>query len=745
MRRLLLIIVAALSLQTAQLVMALGESRDFPLHNKFEGASFTMGSPLEQLLDIILTDDNGKNALFHGTTLVEQKSQEDSFGNCHVVYSQQQNGKESDYQLVLHYHPDGSLYYINGMLAVESDADAAKAMQPAKRITPQQAATVATGTPLSQVKTTLVSYKDCPHEVYEVLDSKTLNRVYVDVFSGEVLFTEPLLHSYAPWSELNGSAVTLPAMTSYNGQQYIDLLQTEQGYILRDPERNILTIDASNILKGYEKKDYPSGAKDQVLLLKQVSDDFVFTDEEQLLSAKQPAVAINNITFGFFDNGRRPKSGNIHIYYIDNDGQPVGDIYNVDLKDMEWTKGPLLLEFAHNLESGINVNLNEYSTMVDITLDDKVYSGKDIIVPGDRKAKNMYNAKNELLVCVVDVDIVNAKQPAIDVHWAVQKIYDMYKDYYGIIGFNDENFQILNIISPPNNMDITKLLPNNAVAMFGVFADDYGKANRVMVYGMGMPMSTYPYTNLATVAHEYTHLITVAYGNNLFYGNESGALHEATADCMSQVALCYAIGKPSWSFGNEICLAEDNIRDFADPWYSGSINGKINTSYAQPKYYGGRFWLDYTKSGKDNGGVHTNSGVFNHLFYLLCEGAMGSTNEMGETRHIHPIGMDRMKDILFHSMIYYNSALCSYKEIADNLMMVVEDINGQNSDTSLDLQRKMQEAFNHVGMTTLFTPTGITSVSTNSFDNSNIYDLQGRRLNSLQKGINIVGGRKIVK
>lgn len=745
MKRLLLIIVAALSLQTAQFVMALGESRDFPLHKKYEGASFTMDSPLEQLLDIILTDDNGKNSLSYGTTLVEKKRQEDSFGNCHVVYSQLLYKYETYYQLVLHFHPDGSLYYINGMLSVESDAAEAKVMQPTKRISPEQAATVATGSPLSQVKTTLISYKNCPHEVYEVFDSKTLNRVYVDVFSGEVLFTEPLLHSYAPWSELNGSAVTLPAMTSYNGQQYIDLMQTEQGYILRDPERNILTIDASNKFKGYGSKDYPSKAAGQMLLLTQKSDDFVFTDEEQLLNAKYSTAAINSITFGFYDNGSRPKSGNIHIYYVDNDGQPVGDIYNADLTDMEWVKGPLLQEFTHNLESSINVNLYEYSTMVDITLDDKVYSGKDIIVPGDRKSQNMYTAKKDLLVCGVDVDIVDARQPAIDVHWAVQKIYDMYKDYYGIMGFNDENSQILNIISPPNNMGIAKLLPNSAFALLDVFADDEGKANRVMVYGMGKPMSTYPNTSLTIAAHEYTHLITDAYGNSLYYGNESGALHEATADCMAQVALCYAIGKPSWSFGKEICLAEDNIRDFSDPWYSGSINGNITTRYAQPKYYGGRFWLDYTKSEEDNGGVHINSGIFNHLFYLLCEGALSSTNEMGETRDIYPIGIDRMKDILFHSMIYYNSAFCTYNEIADNLMMVVEDINGQNSDTSLDLQRKMLEAFNHVGMTTQFTPSGITSVSTNSFDNSNIYDLQGRRLNSLQKGINIVRGKKIVK
>jgi hypothetical protein len=42
------------------------------------------------------------------------------------------------------------------------------------------------------------------------------------------------------------------------------------------------------------------------------------------------------------------------------------------------------------------------------------------------------------------------------------------------------------------------------------------------------------------------------------------------------------------------------------------------------------------------------------------------------------------------------------------------------------------------------TSTGISSVSVSDMDNVQIYNLQGVRMNSLQKGINIVNGRKVV-
>ena len=42
------------------------------------------------------------------------------------------------------------------------------------------------------------------------------------------------------------------------------------------------------------------------------------------------------------------------------------------------------------------------------------------------------------------------------------------------------------------------------------------------------------------------------------------------------------------------------------------------------------------------------------------------------------------------------------------------------------------------------TSTGISSVSVSNMDNVQIYNLQGVRMNSLQKGISIVNGRKVV-
>ncbi|WP_435546420.1 M4 family metallopeptidase, partial [Glaesserella parasuis] len=44
--------------------------------------------------------------------------------------------------------------------------------------------------------------------------------------------------------------------------------------------------------------------------------------------------------------------------------------------------------------------------------------------------------------------------------------------------------------------------------------------------------------------------------------------------------------------------------------------------YQQPAIYQGQYWASLT--GADNGGVHTNSGVENHWYYLLAHGGTGN-------------------------------------------------------------------------------------------------------------------------
>lgn len=734
---------------TVQTTKAQDEKRDFSLHTKCDGLNLTTECTLQQVLDAILVDDKGAYVLRPGTTLVEGKRHEDAYGNSHIVYNQKLKDGESHYQLVLHYHSNGNLYYVNGKLAVDNGAAQAKGHHSsARKITPEQASVIATGTPVSKVDVMLVSYKGSPREAYKVLDNKTLHNIYIDIYSGDILFTEPLVHSFAPWSQLNGTPVTLTGKTSFNGLQSIDLMQTDKGYILRDPKRNIVTIDSSNRLYDFDWQTYPKDLNGQYCFSMEQSDDFVFTDKQQLLEGKVTAAITD---FRFFWSSKeleQPKELHLHAYYKDKEGNPLGDILNIDLNNPEWvgdevdSQGNVWYIYTYKLPQPISVNLFDCQNMVEVTTEHGRCTMENGIMAGDKIDNNMDSDSKDYTMTCNFTTVTEATQTAIDVHWAMQKIHDMYQEYFGLNGCDNKGCQIVNLINPCNDLDIHRVLPGNAAAGSVEIIDNYGVPTYAMMFGLGEPGIMTWQASLEIAGHEYTHNVTAGSGNSLFYQNESGALNEATADCMGMVAEYYVTGKPSWMNGGTVCMIWNNIRDFADPWLSTAVGDKTGI-YPQPKYYGGRYWVDYKTDNDDWGGVHFNSGVFNHLFYLLCEGAEGATNEFNETRDIRPIGIDRMKDIVFHSMMHYNSSLCDYAEIADNLLVAVEDIFDGNANI-LDMQSKMLTAYEHVGMTSTVCPTGIITLPHEVQDGA-LYNIYGIRVNDSYRGIVIKNGKKIFK
>lgn len=62
----------------------------------------------------------------------------------------------------------------------------------------------------------------------------------------------------------------------------------------------------------------------------------------------------------------------------------------------------------------------------------------------------------------------------------------------------------------------------------------------------------------------------------------------------------------------------------------------------QPDTYQGANWHT---ANTDHGGVHTNSGVLNHWFYLLSVGGSG-TNDLGNSYAIQGIGIDKAAKLL---------------------------------------------------------------------------------------------------
>jgi thermolysin len=151
-----------------------------------------------------------------------------------------------------------------------------------------------------------------------------------------------------------------------------------------------------------------------------------------------------------------------------------------------------------------------------------------------------------------------------------------------------------------------------------------------MAYGDGDGVSFLELCgDLDVVAHELSHGVTEA-TSNLIYSYESGALNEAFSDIMA-AAVEFYYGTGNWTVGEDITVGDNGIRNMADPNEDGD-----------PSHYADR----YTGTS-DNGGVHTNSGIANHWFYLLSEGGQNANPLRASGTDVTGIGITAARDIAF--------------------------------------------------------------------------------------------------
>jgi Zn-dependent metalloprotease len=116
---------------------------------------------------------------------------------------------------------------------------------------------------------------------------------------------------------------------------------------------------------------------------------------------------------------------------------------------------------------------------------------------------------------------------------------------------------------------------------------------------------------LDVIGHELTHGVT-QHEANLTYSGQSGALNEALSDVFGSLVKQYHLNqsaaKADWLIGKDIVGPE-----LAPALRSMKAPGTANQYDDQPAD------MDhYVKTTKDNGGVHTYSGIPNHAFYVTA-------------------------------------------------------------------------------------------------------------------------------
>lgn len=150
---------------------------------------------------------------------------------------------------------------------------------------------------------------------------------------------------------------------------------------------------------------------------------------------------------------------------------------------------------------------------------------------------------------------------------------------------------------------------------------DYNNAfwdGNQMTYGDGDGVIFSTFVELSVIAHEMTHGV-VQFSGGLMYQGQPGALNESFADVFGAIVAQYvrgeAVHESDWLIGKGILGPDINgvaLRSMKAPGtaYSDAVLGQ------DPQPYHMDFYVATTS---DNGGVHINSGIPNHAFYLFCQ------------------------------------------------------------------------------------------------------------------------------
>lgn len=184
-----------------------------------------------------------------------------------------------------------------------------------------------------------------------------------------------------------------------------------------------------------------------------------------------------------------------------------------------------------------------------------------------------------------------------------------------------------------------------------------------MTYGDGDGSYFNPLISIDVTAHEVTHGLT-QYTAGLNYSYESGALNESFSDIFGTAVDFWA--RPSqanWLIGDEIMPSGTGIRDMQTP-----------NVFSHPDTYHGTYWY-YGSS--DNGGVHYNSGVQNHWFYILSAGETG-TNDNGDAYSVTGIGVGNAGAIAYRNLTTYLTSTSQYADAAFYANQSAIDLFGNN-------------------------------------------------------------------
>ncbi|HEY0101715.1 MAG TPA: M4 family metallopeptidase, partial [Pyrinomonadaceae bacterium] len=202
------------------------------------------------------------------------------------------------------------------------------------------------------------------------------------------------------------------------------------------------------------------------------------------------------------------------------------------------------------------------------------------------------------------------QRAGVDAHYGAAKTFDYYLNVHGRNGIDGSGGPRTTAASANGAIGLITSRVHFGNAYKGAFWDPNRKT---MNYGDGDGVLLSPLVALDICGHEMTHGVT-QHTANLVYAGESGALNESMSDVFGTMIERFA--RPAtwnWKAGEDVYTPGtpgDAIRYMDNP----RLDGQSPDHYSQRLHPG--FCTPDPRN--DNCGVHYNSGIANHAFYLIA-------------------------------------------------------------------------------------------------------------------------------
>lgn len=194
-----------------------------------------------------------------------------------------------------------------------------------------------------------------------------------------------------------------------------------------------------------------------------------------------------------------------------------------------------------------------------------------------------------------------------------------------------------------------------------------------MAFGNGDGKLFRSFIDLSVIAHEMTHGV-IQYSGGLIYQDQAGALNESIADVFAAITVQRHLGQSAveadWIIGGKLLGPGINgvgLRSMKAPGtaYHDDLLGQD----PQP------FHMDnFLSTTDDNGGVHINSGIPNHAFYLFSVLLGGNAWE-------------KPGQIWYRALQDMNNPMASFAEWSDQTVTAAINLYGMGSTEMLLLRR----------------------------------------------------------